>query len=304
MGDFLRKNSMGRFVLLLQTFRGQVVIRFGSTTTFYHLIIKPPSGALLHFILKDDITRAGSSLAFLKRKPFTKVTTLDRERVSPFSLQGKVQLLPEPGQAGSANPTKNTPAWLERLDSGEVVILSDSPTFKKFEFKGKRLQRGWIAVPEKPGSEFWEIKKASPPMAKEVRLFKADDEKRIVWGVVLEPDEVDAQGHTISEAEIAEALHFYMLQSQRYDEQHARLVEQKEAMPVEVFQAPTDISWPVGDSVIDVKKGSWVQATKVLSADLWKKIKGGELSAYSIRGFGKIRELQEAEGANQKANSA
>lgn len=117
----------------------------------------------------------------------------------------------------------------------------------------------------------------------EFAIVKADEPRRVVYGVPLRPDATDSQGDRVSADEIREAAWEFMVKSQRYDEQHKRLVPEGDVAVVESFLAPVDFK--LGD--VAVKEGSWVLASKIFSDDLWEKIQKGEINAYSIKGRGK-----------------
>jgi len=116
----------------------------------------------------------------------------------------------------------------------------------------------------------------------EVSLIKSDT-KHLVYGVVLAPNETDSQNDTIDEAEIEHAAHGFMRKSQTMDLNHDSILPQDHARPVESYLAPVDFE-------IDgemIKKGSWVMVTYIPDDEIWKQIEGGDIQAYSIRGWGK-----------------
>ncbi len=139
---------------------------------------------------------------------------------------------------------------------------------------------------EQKDCEATAIKAANAAVAKEAKVekeiitevVKRDDEKRLVYGVVLVPDEEDLQGDIIPAAVIEKAAHDYVIKSRQLDEQHVSPVA---ADVVESFIAPMDLSYD-GKRV---KKGSWVIAVKVTSSELWKRIKDAELRGFSIGGI-------------------
>lgn len=110
------------------------------------------------------------------------------------------------------------------------------------------------------------------------RLVKAEEE-RIVYGVVLEPDEVDKQNDTVSAEEIRSAAHKFMEDFGVLGLQHREAINGQVKL-LENFIAPTDFEME-GDKI---KKGSWVMAERILSDDLWEKIKKGEITGFSIGG--------------------
>ena len=111
-------------------------------------------------------------------------------------------------------------------------------------------------------------------------IFKADEERRLVYGVISESDMVDAQGDVMSARTIEDMAHDYLIRSRKFDERHnwkavaATLVE----------------SWIVREDTYLfgqlVKAVSWVIGVKVFDDMIWQKIKSGVYKAFSIGGKG------------------
>lgn len=129
-------------------------------------------------------------------------------------------------------------------------------------------------------------------------IVKADNERHLVYGVVLKPDEVDSQGDTASADEIEMGAHQYMIRLQApvqkqdsdqggIDLQHKAVLAFEKARPVESFIAPVD--YDINEH--QVPKGSWVMAVHIPSDDVWQKVKKGEVQAFSVRGWGKRKAL-------------
>jgi DNA adenine methylase len=108
------------------------------------------------------------------------------------------------------------------------------------------------------------------------------DEQQIVYGVVLEPEVVDAQGDIISAEEIEQAATWWMENSQTVGARHRQTAD---ARVVQSFIAPVDFDMSGGI----VRKGSWVMAVKVYDPSLWAAVKAGEITGFSIGGYG-VRE--------------
>ncbi len=123
------------------------------------------------------------------------------------------------------------------------------------------------------------------------RMYVAKDaggtELRMAMGVVLEPDEVDAQNDTISAETIRKAAHGFMAHYQNMGLQHKMLANDKVQL-LESYIAPVDMEVN-GDRI---KAGSWVMATKYNDDELWAAVKAGGFTGYSIGGFAKRRPLQ------------
>lgn len=119
-----------------------------------------------------------------------------------------------------------------------------------------------------------------------VEVVKADDDQRLVYGVVLEPDVEDRQGDVISKEDVELAAHRFMHGVQRLGiqmgDQHRRRAP-AEVLPVQSYIAPCDFE--MGGQ--QVKKGSWVLVTHVADDDLWQQVKKGAKGAYSVAGSGR-----------------
>lgn len=114
--------------------------------------------------------------------------------------------------------------------------------------------------------------------SREVRLIKSGEE-RIVFGIVLEPNTVDSQNDTISEAEIRQACHKFMEEYGQLGLQHGEIVNGKLKL-LESFIAPVDFEVD-GEKVT---KGSWLMAERVVDDGLWEAVKKGALTGFSIGG--------------------
>lgn len=115
---------------------------------------------------------------------------------------------------------------------------------------------------------------------------KLDEEKRLVTGIVLQPEVVDAHGDVISVEEIEKTAHEFMEKFRAIGEQHLELAE---AVPVESFTAKDDMELG-GEKVL---KGSWVLTVKVLNDELWEAVKNGSYTGFSIGGFSSVETLEQ-----------
>jgi len=124
-----------------------------------------------------------------------------------------------------------------------------------------------------------------------IPICKIDEEKCIVYGEVLVPDVVDAQGDKITVEEIEKACHWYMENSQKSKVMHKG--DFIETAVVENYIAPIDMTVKnmQGESY-NIKKGTWIMATKIYDDKIWQQVKSGELTGYSIGGVGYKEEIQ------------
>lgn len=114
----------------------------------------------------------------------------------------------------------------------------------------------------------------------EVEFAKTDEEKQLVYGVVLAPNEVDTQNDMIFPEEIEKAAHLFLQQSRVLGEDHTTVADSE---VVESYITPEDTV--LQDQ--EVKKGTWIIVSKIHSDELWKDIKDGHYTGYSIGGKGK-----------------
>lgn len=121
-------------------------------------------------------------------------------------------------------------------------------------------------------------------MEKLSSIRKLDVERRLVYGVVLEPDSTDSQGDVLDSETIEKAAHDYMRHSQTIGDQHD---DAADAKVVESFIAPVDYE-AAGETI---KKGSWVMVVKVMDDELWALCKAGEYTGFSIGGVGERTEI-------------
>ncbi|MCY8503939.1 XkdF-like putative serine protease domain-containing protein [Bacillus inaquosorum] len=126
-----------------------------------------------------------------------------------------------------------------------------------------------------------------PDFHKEVKILaKEADEQKLVYGIVYEPDTVDAHGDFMTAEEIEKAAHGFLKDAREIDKQHDFKGGVGEV--VESYVAPSNFEMN-GESI---KKGSWVLVTKA-SEEVWEQIKKGEITGYSMAGTAEAIEKQE-----------
>ena len=111
-------------------------------------------------------------------------------------------------------------------------------------------------------------------------IFKADDEKRLVTGIVMEPGEFDAHGDITMSETIETAAYVYMLNSQVVGDQHSQPAPDGVKL-VESYIAPQDLV--IGGE--EVKEGSWIMTVYVEDDEMWDAVKAGNYTGFSIGGF-------------------
>ncbi len=129
------------------------------------------------------------------------------------------------------------------------------------------------------GKDFFLLKSdENPSIQKEVRIIaNNNDPKKLVYGVVYEPNVLDSQGEFADAISIEKAAHNFLADSRNIDLQHN--FKSDFGTVVESYVAPADFE--INGNKIT--KGSWVLVTKA-NDDVWEKIINGEINAYSMGG--------------------
>jgi len=134
-----------------------------------------------------------------------------------------------------------------------------------------------------------EVKKQLPDDTKEhfnrfVPIYKAKEDEQLVTGVVLEPETIDGQGEIISAEEIRKTCFKFMQDFATLGLMHSMFPSSLKIL--ENYIAPVNFK-------IDgykIKKNSWLITTKVLDKEIWKAIKSGEITGYSVQGISRVKE--------------
>lgn len=110
-------------------------------------------------------------------------------------------------------------------------------------------------------------------------LPQEDEEKHLVYAIVLEPDTPDGEGDVFSAAKIEEIAHKYTGAINReFQNWHSGKSFQAELVESEV--AKTDYIWQ-GQQI---KKGSWVVCIHILSDWMWRLVRAGIYRGISVGG--------------------
>jgi DNA adenine methylase len=128
----------------------------------------------------------------------------------------------------------------------------------------------------------WTVPQAAPAVTpllqKRIPLLKTGEE-RYVLGIVLEPETIDAQKDIYSAAEVREAAHRFMEEYRNLGLMHREILGDQVKI-LESYLAPAEFEL----DGTRVRKGTWMLAVRVLDDALWKQVKAGELTGFSIGG--------------------
>lgn len=190
---------------------------------------------------------------------------------------------------------KQALAFAKRNDfkSNKIDVTSSSVRLRQRD-PGDFVRLRTIALPGSDG-----VKAVIGPVKKEIEehefariaevcpdtvpICKQDDEKRIVTGIVLEPDVFDLQGDTITADEIEKSAAFFLQKSRTIGFRHKRKTKSVLVGSM-VMPASFTIDGPNGKQ--KVKKGTWLISVHVPDEKLWADIKKKNINAFSVGGFG------------------
>lgn len=145
----------------------------------------------------------------------------------------------------------------------------------------------FVSIVDRPATgKTLTLKSASGQMPGRLLPFsaqKSDDELQVAYGIVYPANTVDAHGHWAEPATIRKAMERFMLNALtgNVDKQHN--FAKQDAWVVEC--------WIIrkGDPLFpDEPEGSWAAGVKVLDPDLWKSLKAGDYTGFSLAGYGEL----------------
>lgn len=122
-----------------------------------------------------------------------------------------------------------------------------------------------------------------------LKKIKKSDEKRMVYGIVYGPDQVDSQGEFAKREEIEKAAYAFMkgLRLLNVDAQH-------DFDPKAAYVAESWITKGVDSLFSDEPEGSWAVGIRVEDEALWQNVKKGDLAGLSMAGHAaKIKKGEE-----------
>lgn len=129
----------------------------------------------------------------------------------------------------------------------------------------------------------------SESFKQEVSIFKVLEEKQIVYGKALVPNRIDFQGDLVTIEDVEESAHNFLMNLQKaYVELLTEGSSTTNASEIgfmhKIFKGVGGFGYIV-ESYID-PEGSWILGTKITDQAVWKMIKEGKITGYSIGGKG------------------
>lgn len=157
-----------------------------------------------------------------------------------------------------------------------------------YELKNANISYISLVTKGANGRQFAIMKSESakqPNISKQVPILKTEEEKQLVTGVVYEPDVEDSHGDIMTAEEIEKAAYTFMENYQHIDKQHDEIAGK--GTVVENWIAKSDMT--VGEQ--EVKAGTWLMTVRVDDVETWEEIKKGEVTGFSMGGFGERVEI-------------
>lgn len=157
-----------------------------------------------------------------------------------------------------------------------------------YELKNANISYVSLVTKGANGRQFAIMKSESakqPNISKQVPILKTEEEKQLVTGVVYEPDVEDSHGDKMTAEEIEKAAYTFMENYQHIDKQHDEIAGK--GTVVENWIAKSDMT--VGEQ--EVQAGTWLMTVRVDDVDTWEEIKKGEVTGFSMGGFGERVEI-------------
>lgn len=162
----------------------------------------------------------------------------------------------------------------------------------------KNAQISFVSLVDKAANKkkFAIIKaEAKPTFERSIPILKVDDEKRIVTGIVYEPDVADAHDEFMTAEEIEKSAHQFLKDYRNIDKQHDFVAGQAEVVESWIAKEASKL----GEQ--DIQKGTWLLSVHVPDDETWDEIKKGELTGFSMGGVGERVENEVKKSEHEQA---
>lgn len=131
------------------------------------------------------------------------------------------------------------------------------------------------------------------------KIIKKDSKNHYVTGIVYEPKKEDTHGDFMTEEEITKAAYYFAKKGNKIDLQH-NFEPLDCASVVESWIAKADFN--INNE--PVQKGTWLMTVEIADDTIWDKIEKGEITGFSMGGFGEFskedKNLEQEQETNEK----
>lgn len=230
-----------------------------------------------------EIKKAGLDLAPFKTIVLCKVAVFVKEDFATEEDEVEVIIKSDADEPNEALEEAITKMFGEQLDKPCVFVYTTDfsgtciPLFSEVLCPVSKIEK--VEMQKADNSSELGEKKFERIVPIVPLLKEAKKDEHIVYGIVYEPDTEDSQGDEANAEEIRKAAYQFMEEVQTFKVMHKG--KKVKVRILENYIAPVDFTIE-GKSV---KKGSWVLVTRILDAKIWKAIKKGKLTGYSMAGY-------------------
>jgi len=145
------------YVIQWHYWKKQKVVREGPSTQHWDLRIDFGKLPLFHLVLERNPLEESEVSGY--EKPSEDREAMARGKDGPEELKPSGDAKPREPGFNPWNPTKETPAWVEMIDHGNVEVLERTPNLIRVQFKDGEMKGTWLLVREEPGSKFWVMRR-------------------------------------------------------------------------------------------------------------------------------------------------
>lgn len=183
-----------------------------------------------------------------------------------------------------------------QLDKSNWEIYVADEQIKKIRFESRYLKGNYLFDADDKG--IWRISRLKEAdydetikkrLPESVPIFKVNEDEQIVGGIVYEPKKEDAQGDFSTEDEIRQACYYFMEHTRKFKLQHEGSPITQKINILENYIAPKEFE--IGKEKI--QKGSWILIIRIRDAALWKLVKEGTITGFSMAGLAHRRRRKE-----------
>ncbi len=271
-------------------------------SNYYDSLIKQTKRYLPEWLYKD-LERVARPQIVVSDNGFLPMNVLERIGIEGIGSETLQELSKEELEslASRVNEIFNDPGLQKEAISDSDISVS---------YIIKELQRREISIDESSEALNIELEPKEKPTLwsrlfskedkdDEIKIFKIDDEKQIVTGIVHDPYIVDAHGDWIPPNEMEEMAFDFMENSQKIKIGHKKLMEGVRPVESWVERYPTtaDYRTAIAGKPHDiyrikhgedfVNSGSWLMSIPIKNKKIWQAIKSGEINAFSFGGEGR-----------------
>jgi len=177
--------------------------------------------------------------------------------------------------------------------AGKLIEEVDKKMMKKRFLK--KVDVHFISLVERGANGkkiIWKAQNANGQSTYEhyIPIKKIDEEKRVVYGIVYAPDEIDTQGDYTT-GEVIEDMAYNFMKQRRI----TNVDTDHDFNPDDGYVCE---SWIVrkGDPLFpDEKEGAWAVGIKIENDDTWAKIKSGKYQGLSLAGYAVVEEVEKSD---------